>query len=132
MKSIRFNLSALLRSVRLFVAACACAVVLFSNASPAYSFPNPFAPNDAAQTAPTTDPTEGEEQLLGIEGGAQKTVNRDLDLLSGQKVTEKSNEGLNEVQGAADADKMKRPSNTQAETVEGILQEKLEEVTGQK
>jgi len=27
---------------------------------------------------------------------------------------------------------MKRPSNSQGETIEGILQEKLEEATGQK
>lgn len=129
MNSIRFNLSALWRSVRLFVAACACAVVLFSNALPAYSFPNPFAPSDAAQTS---SPTEGEDQLLDIEESAQKTVNRSQDLLSGDEVKRKSNEGLNEVQGAADIDKMKRPSNSQGETVEGILEDKLEAATGQK
>jgi hypothetical protein len=132
MKSIRFNLSTLSRSVRLFVASCACALMLFSNALPAYSLPNPFATDKANKTEVPSNPTKGEDKLLGIEEGAQKTVNRDLDLLSGEKVTEKSNEGINEVQGAADADQMKRSSNAQGETIEGILQEKLEEATGQK
>jgi hypothetical protein len=129
MKSIQFNLSALWRSLRLFVAGCVCALILLSNALPAYSLPNPFAPS----TPQTSDPTQGEDKLLGIEEGAQKTVNRSQDLLSGEEVIKRSNEGrINEVQGAADIDKMKRPSNSQSETIEGILQEKLEEATGQK
>jgi hypothetical protein len=72
-------------------------------------------------TPQTSDPTEGEDQLLDIEKGAQKTVNRSQDLLSGKEVMEKSNEGINEVQGAADADQMKRPSNSQGETIEGDI-----------
>ncbi|HEY9902732.1 MAG TPA: low temperature-induced protein [Candidatus Sericytochromatia bacterium] len=133
MKSIQFNLSALFRSMRLFVAGCVCALMLFSNALPAYSLPNPFAGGDkSAKTEAPSDPTKGEDKLLGIEAGGQKTVNRSQDLLSGEEVTRKSNEGINEVQGAADIDKMKRPSNSQGETIEGILQEKLEEATGQK
>jgi hypothetical protein len=133
MKFVTVNLSALWHSFRLFVASCACALILFSNALPAYSLPNipnPFASDNAAATP--TSPTEGEAQLKGIEAGGQKTVNRSQDLLSGEEVMRKSNEGLNEVQGAADINKMKRPSNTGAESVEGIIQEKLEEATGQK
>jgi hypothetical protein len=137
MKSIRFNLSALWRSLRLVVAACACALVLFSNATPAYSFelPNPFAGDQSDKPAQATDPTKGEDKLLGIEEGAQKAAIRqgDLDLLSGQQVMKKSAEGrLNEVQGAADIDKMKRPENTQVESIEEIIEERLEDATGQK
>jgi hypothetical protein len=133
MKSIRFNLSALGRSVRLFVAGCVCALMLFSNALPAYSLPNPFASDKSEKTEAPSSPTKGEDQLLGIEAGGQKVVNRTQDLLSGEEVIQKSNEGrINEVQGAADIEKMKRPSNAQGETIEGILQEKLEEATGQK
>jgi hypothetical protein len=132
MTSIRFTLSAVWRSLSLVVAAFACAFVLFSNVTPAYSLPNPFAQD---KPAPTSDVTKGEDQLLGIEEGAQKTAIRqgDQDLLSGEKVTQKSNEGrLNEVQGAADIDKMKNPGNTKVESVEEIIGERLEEVTGQK
>jgi hypothetical protein len=131
MKSIRFNLSALWRSLRLFVAALACAFILLSNATPAYSLPNPFAPDQSTQS----NPTKGEDKLLGIEEGAQKTANReaDQDLLSGKQVREKSYEGrINEVQGAADIEKMKNPGNSESETIEGILRDRLEEATGQK
>lgn len=129
MQSIRFHMSAVWRSLRLVVAGLACALMLFSNALPAYSLPNPFA-NDQAEQA--SSPTKGEDKLLGIEEGAQKTAIRqgDQDLLSGKNVIEKSQEGMiNEVQGAADIEKMKNPSNTRAETIEGIIQERLEDAT---
>jgi hypothetical protein len=132
MTSIRFTLSALWRSLSIAVAAFACALILFSNVTPAYSLPNPFASDKSTQPS---NSTKGEDQLLGIEEGAQKTAIRqgDQDLLSGKKVTQKSNEGrINEVQGAADIDKMKNPGNTKAESVEEIIGERLEEVTGQK
>lgn len=127
MKSIRFNLSALLRSLGLVVAGFACAFMLLSNVAPAYSLPNFFGSDKATDSS---SPTKGEDQLLGIEEGAQKTAIRQQDLLSGEEVIEKSNEGINEVQGAADADKMKRPSNSQGETIEDILQDKLEKAAG--
>jgi hypothetical protein len=132
MTSIRFTLSALWRSLSIAVAAFACAFILFSNVTPAYSLPNPFASDKSTQPS---NSTKGEDQLLGIEEGAQKTAIRqgDQDLLSGEKVIQKSNEGrLNEVQGAADINKMKNPGNTKAESVEEIIGERLEEVTGQK
>jgi hypothetical protein len=133
MTSIRFNLSALWRSLRFFVTAVACAFILFSNATPAYSLPNPFASDKADQPAQASDVQKGEDQLLGIEEGAQKTAIRegDQDLLSGKNVIEKSNEGrLNEVQGAADIGKMKNPANSGAESFEEIVGERLEEATG--
>jgi hypothetical protein len=123
MKSIRFNFSALLRSIGLAVAGFACAFILFANVSPAYSLPNFFGSDKATESS---DVTKGEDQLLGIEEAAQKTAIRQQDLLSGEEVIKKSNEGINEVQGAADADKMKRPSNSSGETIEDILKDKLE------
>lgn len=132
MKSIRFNLSALWRSLRLFVASLACAFMLFSNALPAYSLPNPFATGKSDKPAQASDPTKGEDKLLGIEEAAQKTAIRqgDQDLLSGKNVKDKSSEGsLNEVQGAADLDKMKNPANAKGESIEGIIQDKLEDAT---
>ncbi len=136
MKSIRFNLSALWRSLRFVLAAFVGAFILFSNTTPAYSLeiPNPFA-NNNDKPAQTTNPTKGEDQLLGIEEGAQKTAIRqgDQDPLSGKQVVEKSNEGrINEVQGAADIEKMKNPQNSGGDTIEGILRDKLEGATGEK
>ena len=133
MKSIRFNLSTVWHSVRLVVAGFACALMLFSNALPAYSLPNIPNPFASDKTEQPSSPTKGEDQLLGIEEGAQKSAIRQQDLLSGEEVIKKSNEGrLNEVQGAADIEKMKNPSNSGSETIEGILRERLEEATGQK
>ncbi|MEO8893218.1 MAG: hypothetical protein ABI417_17145, partial [Coleofasciculaceae cyanobacterium] len=86
MKSIQFNLSTLWRSLRLFVAGCVCALMLFSNATPAFSLPNPFANNKADKTVMPSDPTQGEDQLKGIEKTAQKTANGSQDLLSGEEV----------------------------------------------
>jgi hypothetical protein len=132
MTSIRFTLSALWRSLSLVVAAFTCALILFSNVTPAYSLPNPFASDKSTQAS---DATKGEDQLLGIEEGAQKSAIRqgDQDLLSAETVIQRSNEGrINEVQGAADIDKMKNPGNTQVQSVEEIIGERLEEVTGQK
>lgn len=132
MKSIRFHLSGLWSSLRLVVTGLVCALILFSNALPAYSFPNPFT-SDADNAAQATSPTKGEDKLLGIEEGAQKTVIRqgDQDLLSGKNVQRNSEKGMiNEVQGAADVEQMKNPSNAQGETIEGILQDRLEDATG--
>lgn len=121
MPSIRFNLSAL-RPVRFLVAACVCAFLVFSYAVPAYSAPvNP--------TGNKTAPQQGESQLLGIEREAQEAVLKKP--YSREETQSKANEGLNELQGTADIDKMSRPENSQGATsVEEKLKNVLESVTG--
>ena len=105
MRSVRFNLSAL-RPVRILFAICVSALLVFSQALPAFSDPvNP--------TGSPTAPQQGEAQLRGIEKKAQ--------------------EGLNEVQGAADLNKMSRPENSQgAISVEDKSKNFLESLTGKK
>lgn len=121
MRFINFNLSSLLRRVRFFVAACVCALLVMSYALPAYSA--------------TSKPTEGEANLLEIEGKSQDAIAgknpADFGL---HKQIKETNPGLNEIQGTADADKMKRPSNTSDNTksVEQIIGNTLEKVTGEK
>lgn len=124
MKSIRSTLSNL---KRLAVVACVCALMLFSNVLPAYSGNVP--PYDTGSSV-----TKGEDKLLDIEEGAQKTVNRSLDLLDPDNVQKKANEGSNEVQGAADIDKQYTPENTKGggTSVEESLKNALEGVTGKK
>lgn len=123
MPSIRFNLSAL-RPVRFLVAACISAFLVFSYAFPAYSAPvNP--------TGNPTAPQEGESQLLQIEREAQEAVLKKP--YSRGETQTKANEGLNEVQGAANLEKMNRPENSQGATsVEDKLKNVLESVTGKK
>ncbi|MBD2448005.1 hypothetical protein H6G76_12680 [Nostoc sp. FACHB-152] len=119
MKNMTFVLS-LLRPVRFLVVAFTCALLLISNAFPAFAI-------ESYQS----NPTEATTQLLETQ---KKTDEIGRSAPPGlKKVQEESNKGLNEVQGDADIDKMKRPENSQnATTVEEEIQNVLEKVTGKK
>ena len=120
MRSVRFNLSAL-RPVRILFAICVSALLVFSQALPTFSAPvNPG-------VSPTA-PQQGEAQLRGIEKEAQEAVLKDP--YSRKETQTKAQEGLNEVQGAADLNKMSRPENAKATSVEDKLKNALESVTG--
>ncbi len=101
MSFINFNLP-VNRLVRSLITVCFCALMFVSNAFPAF--------------AVMSSPTKGQEQLLGIEKEAQKAVLKDP--MSMQETQKKANEGINEVQGSADSEKMKNPSNTKATSFE--------------
>ncbi|WP_375512487.1 hypothetical protein [uncultured Nostoc sp.] len=117
MKKIASVLS-ILSPVRFLVVAFTCALLLLSSAFPAFAI-------DSYQS----DPTEATTQLLDIQ---RKTDEAAKEPPEGLKKTQKeTNEGLNEVQGAADIDKQKRPENSQAATsVEENIKNALEKVTG--
>ncbi len=119
MKNNAFGLS-IWRPVRFLIAAFTCALLFFSSTFPA-----------AAISSPTSHPEEATTQLLETQ---RQTDNVSQEPPPGLKeVTEKSNEGLNEVQGAADIDKQNRPENSQgATTVEDEVKGFLEKVTGNK
>jgi hypothetical protein len=120
MRLINFNFSNLLRRVRFLVAAGVCALLVMSYTMPAYSA--------------TSNPTQGEANLLEIEGKSQDSISgknpSDFGL---HKQVKETNPGLNEIQGTADADKMKHPENTSSNTksVEQIIGNTLEKVTGE-
>ncbi|MBW4663737.1 MAG: low temperature-induced protein [Chroococcus sp. CMT-3BRIN-NPC107] len=120
---IRFNMSAL-RPVRFLIAACVCALLLLSNAIPVSADPvNP--------TSSTSSPQQGEANLQSIEKEAQKAVLKDP--YSQKETKDKANQGLNEIQGAADIDQMSRPENSQdAISVEDKSKNFLEAITGRK
>lgn len=121
MRFIRLKLSAL-RPLRFLVACCISALIVFSHALPAKSAPiNP--------TGSRTAPQEGEQKLLNIEKDAQKAVIKDP--YSRGETQAKANEGLNEIQGAEDADKMNRPENSQdASSPEDKAKNFLDKLTG--
>ena len=120
MRSIRLNLSAL-RPIRLLVAVCICAFLVFSHAYPAFSAPvNPSSSKSA--------PEQGEAQLRSIEKEAQEAVLEDP--YSRKETQTKANEGLNEIQGEADVNKMKTPEKAQADSVEDKLKKVLDKATG--
>ncbi|MBN4002068.1 hypothetical protein [Nostoc sp. LPT] len=117
MKMIASVLS-IFRPVRFLVVAFTCALVLFSNAFPAFAI-------DSYQS----NPTEGTTQLLDIQ---RKTDEAATEPPEGLKKTQKeTSQGLNEVQGAADIDKQKNPENSQgAKSVEENIKNVLDKVTG--
>ncbi|ALF53941.1 hypothetical protein ACX27_15500 [Nostoc piscinale CENA21] len=119
MKNMTSVLS-LLRPVRFLIVAFTCALVLFSNAFPALAI-----------ESYKSEPTEATTQLLETQ---KKTDEVGRSAPPGlNKVQEESNKGLNEVQGDADIDKMKRPENSQdATSVRDEVENLLEKVTGKK
>jgi hypothetical protein len=101
MSLINFNLP-INRLVRSLITVCFCALMFVSNAFPALAI--------------TSSPTKGTDQLLGIEKDAQKAVLREP--MSMEETEKKANQGINEIQGDDDKDKMKNPSNTRATSFE--------------
>lgn len=101
MSFISFN-SPAKRLIRTLIAVCFCALMFVSNAFPAF--------------AVTSSPTKGEDQLLGIEKESQEIVLKKP--MSLEETQDKASKGPNEVQGDADLEKMKNPSNTEATSFE--------------
>ena len=101
MSFISFNFP-VKRLVRTLIAFSFCALMFVSNAFPAFAI--------------TSSPTKGEDKLLGIEKEAQKVAGENP--MSLEETQEKASKGLNEVQGDADIEKMKNPSNTNATSFE--------------
>ena len=90
------------RLVSTLIAVCFCALMFVSNAFPAF--------------AVTSSTTKGEDQLLGIEKESQEVVLKKP--MSLEETQEKASKGPNEVQGDADIEKMKNPSNTNTTSFE--------------
>ncbi|PSB02663.1 hypothetical protein [Merismopedia glauca] len=106
------------RPVRFLVMAIACLFVLFSNV-----------PQASANMAGQSSPQKGAEQLNSIEQESENLTFREPDDL--KDVQSRANKGINEVQGDADADKMKNPGNSGGvNTVEKQVKNLLEKATG--
>lgn len=127
MKSIRFNLSAWVRPVRLVIAAVACAFLVFSYATPAFSASNNSSPTGISGAQ--SKPSDGEANLLDIELKSQEAVlSKPYSLEETQKEAAK---GLNEIQGDSDIENMRRPDNTPGvDSIEQKIEKALEAVTG--
>jgi hypothetical protein len=119
MKNIAFFLS-LLHPVRFLIVAFTCAFLFLSSVVPAFAI-----------SSYQSNPTEGTTQLLETQRKTDELAKSPPPTL--KKVQEESNKGLNEVQGDADINKMKRPENSQGATdVEEDVENFLEKVTGKK
>jgi high-affinity K+ transport system ATPase subunit B len=113
-------IKAIVRSFRFVIVTALCITLLFSNTS-------------IAQAIGTkkSAPTEATDQLNQIQKQTDEVSRKaPLGLEETQAKTQK---GLNEVQGDADKDKMKRPENSgNATTVEEQIKDVLGKVTGDK
>ncbi|MGF1674688.1 MAG: hypothetical protein ACFCUV_13535 [Rivularia sp. (in: cyanobacteria)] len=119
MNFTRFKLTSV-RPLRFVVAAFMCVMLLFSSALPA-----------AAIGTSKSSPNKGAEQLNDIQRKTEELTQNNAP--SNKRVIEESNKGLNEVQGAANAENMNNPSNSQgAVTVEDKVENFLEKITGDK
>ena len=120
MNFVRSKLLSNLRPLRVVFAALMCVMLVFSTALPA-----------AAIGASQSAPDKGAKQLNDIQRKTQELTENNAP--SNKRVIEESNKGLNEVQGAANAENMNRPSNSQgAVTVEEKVEGFLEKITGDK
>ncbi len=96
MNFVRSKLASNLRPLRFVFAALMCVMLLLSTALPA-----------AAIGASKSSPNKGAEQLNEIQQNTQELTENNAP--SNKRVIDKSNKGLNEVQGAANAENMNRP-----------------------
>ncbi|MEA5515298.1 hypothetical protein [Nodularia sp. UHCC 0506] len=119
MKVFDFVLS-ILRPARFIIVASACTLLFLSSISPVFAI-----------SSYQSEPQEGTTQLLEIQRKTDEMAKSNPSTL--KEVQENSNQGLNEVQGNADIENMKRPENSQSSTsVEENVQNFLEKVTGKK
>lgn len=96
-----------------------CAVLIMSNAFPA-----------AAISSSRSNPSQGEAPLDNIFEKSEEVTKAPP--LSMEETQKRANEGINEIQGAADREQMYRPENSNATTGKDQLQNVLEKVTGKK
>lgn len=99
-----------------------CTLLLFSNVLPANAA-------SANTTQAKSDSTEGSVRLDNVQKKSEEALRHPpLDM---QSVQDESNQGLNEIQGAADVQDMNRPSNSQrATSIEEKAEQILEKVKG--
>ncbi|MEB3829330.1 low temperature-induced protein [Phormidium sp. CCY1219] len=102
------------RPFRLLVAACVCALLFFSSVLPAY--------------AAVKSPMEGEDKLLKVEKESQEVVGKDPASMNEQ--IEKTNPGLNVVQGDADKEKMVSPEETDESSFSEQVKKTFDNLTG--
>ncbi len=122
MKNFRNHVSSLLASLRPFAIALACAVVLFSNATPAlalFGFGNS-----------SSQPEKGLEQLDTVQKKSEEAITGSIDHANdGKSVMENSAKGLNGVQGDANKKEMVTRGNAKGNTIEGEIKDVLEDIT---
>lgn len=107
-------MKSMLSGLRFFLTLCLCAVLVFSTV-----VPNALA---TPMKGEATHPAKEYEQTAkdAIDQGGPKNL---------QEIMERQEPGaLNDVQGTVGADQMKRPSNSQGESIEQQIKEGLDKI----
>ena len=117
MKQLKSKVSAFVARLRPFMVAAACALVLFANATPALAF-----------GGSSSSPDKGLEQLDGVQEKSEAAISNE-GKNGTRNVIKNSKEGLNGVQGAANKKDMISPEDASTNTIEGNIEDALEEVT---
>ncbi|MBM0740638.1 hypothetical protein JOY44_03230 [Phormidium sp. CLA17] len=116
MNSIRIHLK---QAIRTILVAFTCAILVFSTAFPALA---------GGKTAPTSL-TKGEAPLTDIIDKSEDIIQNGVPSM--EQVQKTANEGINEIQGSADMNKMSRPSNSRkAVSIEERIKTGLEKAEG--
>ena len=122
MKNFRSYVSGLLAGLRPLAIALACALVLFSNATPAlalFGFGNS-----------NSQPKKGLEQLDTVQKKSEEAITGSIDHANdGESVIRNSAKGLNGVQGDANKKEMVSRGNAEGNTIEGEIKNVLEDIT---
>ena len=119
MKRAYTSFRTLVAKLRPVAIALACALMVFSVATPAMAFGNS-----------SSSPSKGVEQLDDVQDKSEEAITGAIDNANdGESVRKNSEEGLNGVQGAANKQNMKNPSNSGASSIEENIKEALEDVT---
>lgn len=113
-------MKSMLSTLRFLLTVCLCAVMVFSiavSSASALPFKDEPMKNEAGQVAKEYEAT------------AKETIDRG-GLQSLEEVRDRSKGGaVNEVQGTTGIDEMKRPSNTQGESIEAQIKKGLDKAT---
>ena len=119
MKHFLSRFSNVLGQLRPFAIAAACALILFTNATPAFAFGGSSSSAD-----------KGLEQLDGVQTKSEQAITKDgkNDMSSLRNVSKNSRKGINGVQGAANKDDMISPSDANGNTIESDIEDALDEV----
>jgi len=117
------HFTATVRLIKAAAIALVCAVILFSQSYPALAISN----NPSRLS-------EGEPRLNKILDESEDAI-RPENALDSNRIIERANKGLNEVQGTADSQQMNRPENSRqaksaAEEVKEALDKAVDKVTG--
>lgn len=91
------------RPLRVLVVAFVCTILFFSSAFPA-----------AAISSDRSDLNKGAERLEGIQKKSEDVLRQEP--RSGEELQSVAREGINELQGTEDVEKMNRPENSQRAT----------------